>query len=181
MQNLNNEIKIIIGSWGAYNACNSKAYGSSWLNLENFSSVEEIEEELKKQGFNLEGEDEELFIQDIEGLEVPNCDYKNPFNLIKFIYDHDILDNYNYKLFNALCEALSFDEAVNKFENGKADDIIFYQDMTLYEVAVEIMDEDLACCGVPDWVCRYIDYAQFERDLAFDNYFETSEGVLLID
>ena len=28
-----NEISIVIGSWGSYNACNKRALGSKWLNL----------------------------------------------------------------------------------------------------------------------------------------------------
>lgn len=65
------EISIVIGSWGSYNSCNRRALGSEWLNLADFESWEEIEEELKKQGFQLKGVDEELFIQDIDGIPRP--------------------------------------------------------------------------------------------------------------
>ena len=65
---VSNEIRIVIGSWGSYNACNSRALGSKWLDLADYDEWEEIEEELKKQGFQLDGIDEELFIQDIENL-----------------------------------------------------------------------------------------------------------------
>ena len=30
---ISNEIKIVIGSWGSYNECNERAYGSKWLDL----------------------------------------------------------------------------------------------------------------------------------------------------
>ena len=63
------EIKIVISSWGSYNECNERALGSKWLTLADYSSWEEIEEELKKEGFELNGIDEELFIQDIEGID----------------------------------------------------------------------------------------------------------------
>ena len=63
----NLDIKIVIGSWGSQNACNSRALGSTWLDLSKYTDWEQIEEELKKQGFKLEGIDEELFIQDIDG------------------------------------------------------------------------------------------------------------------
>ena len=43
-----NEISIVIGSWGSYNACNKRALGSKWLNLSDFDSWDEIEEELKE-------------------------------------------------------------------------------------------------------------------------------------
>lgn len=62
---MNDEIKIVIGSWGSYNACNERALGSKWLTLSDYDDWEEIEKELKKEGFILNGIDEELFIQDI--------------------------------------------------------------------------------------------------------------------
>ena len=84
----NNTISIVIGSWGSYNECNERALGSKWLDLSDYCDWEEIEEELKKQGFELDGIDEELFIQDIEGIEdsSTNWDYMHPerlFNIEK--------------------------------------------------------------------------------------------------
>ena len=57
---MNKEIKIVIGSWGSYNECNERALGSSWLTLNDYNDWDEILEELKKQGFELDGIDEEL-------------------------------------------------------------------------------------------------------------------------
>ncbi|MCI9407034.1 MAG: antirestriction protein ArdA [Clostridia bacterium] len=68
MNTSNSDIKIVIGSWGSYNACNSRALGSAWLTLSHYTEWEQIEEKLKEQGFELNGIDEELFIQDVEGL-----------------------------------------------------------------------------------------------------------------
>ena len=48
-----NDISIVIGSWGSYNACNERAYGSKWLNLSEYSDWDEIVEELEKQGINV--------------------------------------------------------------------------------------------------------------------------------
>ena len=62
---MNDEIKIVIGSWDSYNACNERALGSKWLTLSDYDDWEEIEKKLKKEGFILNGIDEELFIQDI--------------------------------------------------------------------------------------------------------------------
>ena len=81
-------IKIVIGSWGSYNECNERALGSKWLDLSDYSDWDEIREELKKEGFELDGIDEELFIQDVEGIEdrSVNWDYVNPetlFNMLK--------------------------------------------------------------------------------------------------
>lgn len=62
------EINIVIGSWGSYNACNERALGSKWLSLADFDCWDEIAEELKKQGFRLDGIDEELFIRTSKGF-----------------------------------------------------------------------------------------------------------------
>ena len=59
-----NDISIVIGSWGSYNDCNERALGSKWLNLSEYSEWEDIEKELENEGFELDGIDEELFIQD---------------------------------------------------------------------------------------------------------------------
>ena len=74
MSNTTNEIRIVIGSWGSYNECNERALGSKWLDLSNFDNWDDIEAELKAQGFELDSMDEELFIQDIENLP---CDAVN--------------------------------------------------------------------------------------------------------
>ena len=42
----NNTISIVIGSWGSYNECNERAYGSKWLDLADYSDWDEIEEDV---------------------------------------------------------------------------------------------------------------------------------------
>ena len=59
-------INMVIGSWGSYNECNERALGSKWLDLSDYSDWDEIVEELENEGFELDGIDEELFVQDIE-------------------------------------------------------------------------------------------------------------------
>ena len=80
---MNGNIQIVIGSWGSYNECNERALGSEWLDLSEFYDWDEIVAELKKEGFELDGIDEELFIQDIEGIPSGCCnwDYTNPETL----------------------------------------------------------------------------------------------------
>ena len=79
------KINIVIGSGGSYNACNSRALGSEWLNLTKYESWDDIVKELKKQGFQLKGIDEELFVQDIEGIPSDgiNQDYVHPKTLFE--------------------------------------------------------------------------------------------------
>ena len=98
---ISNSISIVIGSWGSYNKCNERALGSKWLDLSDFNDWEEIEEELKKQGFELDGIDEELFIQDIEGIEdsSTNWDYCNPQDLFEVLKEAEVLaDDYKYEI-----------------------------------------------------------------------------------
>ena len=88
IRTVTNEIKIVIGSWGSYNECNERALGSKWLDLGLYNDWDEIIEELKKEGFELDGIDEELFIQDIDNFpsDAANWDYINPddlFNTLK--------------------------------------------------------------------------------------------------
>ena len=80
-----NNISIVIGSWGSYNECNNRSLGSKWLCLEDYESWDEIEEELKREGFKLDGIDEELFVQDVEGLPSNTCnwDFLHPQNYSK--------------------------------------------------------------------------------------------------
>ena len=47
-----NEIRIVIGSWGSYNAGNARAMGSKPITLSDYDDWKEIEEELAKQGYN---------------------------------------------------------------------------------------------------------------------------------
>ena len=100
-------IKIVIGSWGSYNECNERALGSKWLDLSDYSDWDEIREELKKEGFELDGIDEELFIQDVEGIEdrSVNWDYVNPETLFNTLKESGVLDDdYKYKVFCAFLE-----------------------------------------------------------------------------
>lgn len=106
-------ISIVIGSWGSYNECNERALGSKWLDLSDYNDWEEIVEELKREGFELDGIDEELFIQDIEGIydRSVNWDYMNPENLFNTLYESGVLTNdYKYKELCAFLEVKNYDD-----------------------------------------------------------------------
>ncbi len=176
-------ISVVIGSWGSYNECNERALGSKWLDLSDYSDWEEIEEELKKQGFELEGIDEELFIQDIEGIPSNCCnwDYVNPQQLFETLLESGILDDCDlYELFEAYLEVNSFDdweERVNSYGSRWNDDITLYRNQDMDEVAYDLMHEYY---DIPDCIESYIDYSRFARDLSYDGFHETSKGVLEI-
>ena len=110
-------IKIVIGSWGSYNECNERALGSKWLDLSDYSDWDEIVEELKKEGFELDGIDEELFIQDVEGIgdRSVNWDYVNPEKLFNTLKESGVLDDdYKYKVFCAFLEVRCYDDFEEK-------------------------------------------------------------------
>lgn len=95
-----NYIKVVIGSWGSYNECNDRALGSKWLDLADYEDWEEIETELKEEGFKLDGIDEELFIQDIEGIcdNSINWDHMHPKELFETLKEIGVLDDdYKYE------------------------------------------------------------------------------------
>ena len=91
---MDGNIKIVIGSWGSYNECNERALGSKWLDLSDYTDWEQITDELKEEGFILDGIDEELFIQDVEGLPsgCKNWDYTNPQTLFETLYESGVSD-----------------------------------------------------------------------------------------
>lgn len=166
---MENEIKIVIGSWGSYNECNARALGSSWLTLNDYSDADKLRAELVRQGFRLSGIDSELFIQDIEGIPTSgiNWDYVNPFDLFETLQDCGALDDDEsyIKLCIALEEYPSIKEAAENI-----DGIEIYTGMTLEEYAEEIIDD---CYNIPENIRHYIDIAAFARDLSFDGYRET--------
>lgn len=61
------------------------------------------------------------------------------------------------------------------------DDAIFYPGYTLEEVAMEYVSECIFTKDTPEILTRYFDYEAFARDLSFDGYYETDNGVICIN
>ena len=180
-------MKIVIGSWGSYNECNERALGSKWLDLADHDSWEAIEEELTAQGFELQGIDEELFIQDIEGDWGFNCDYMHPKRLFELMVKADILGNERKEeIAMAYIEAESWEDFVSRVENKENDwdeDIYFYKDMTPEEVAQEMVwscypDLDFTNSKM-GWLSDYIEI-NFKRIAEDSPYFYVSSGTIEI-
>ena len=182
---MTNKVSMVIGSWGSYNECNERALGSKWLDFDCFDDWDEIVEEFKKEGFELDGIDEELFVQDIEGVpDEKNWDYVHPRTIFELIKKSGVLDDeYKYELMFAFCEAESFDEwerLVEEYEENWDRDIVFYRNMTMLDVAYELIDECYDLEKMLGRLSSYFDYAAFARDLSYDGYIETEYGVLEI-
>ena len=177
-------INIVIGSWGSYNECNERALGSKWLNLSDYSNWDEIVEELQKEGFELNGIDEELFIQDVEGIPSDCCnwDYTNPEELFNLLKDSGILTNdYKYKVMCAFLEVRDFDdfESLVK-DNGSRwdDDINLWEGYSWDDYGREMLN----CCGynIPSELEDYIDFERYGESFKYDGIEEYSDGLIEI-
>ena len=181
-----NRVAMVIGSWGSYNECNERALGSEWLDFDDYEDWDEIVEELKREGFELDGIDEELFVQDIEGVPTSSTDWDNthPKEIFELIKKSGVLDDeYKYELMEAYCVVRSFDEwsdLVNDYEENCDHDIVFYKIKTKLDVAYEIIDECYNLEKMLGNLANYFDYNAFARDLSYDGYTETSNGVIEI-
>lgn len=152
-------IKVWIGSLAAYNE--GRLVGD-WYTL----PVDPAE--LKHLG-------EETFVADSEVDSMDNLPIKEHSNLAT-LNDwaerlNRLRDDELARIDYLLGEGYSFDDAMAKYE-----DVTFYADQTLKQVAEELIDE--GCFGdIPAAIAGYINYDAIARDLGFDGYTETSAGV----
>lgn len=180
---MDNKISMVIGSWGSYNECNDRALGSKWLCLNDYTKWEDVVEELKKEGFKLDGIDEELFVQDIEGFPTSgvNWDYESPRKVFETLSDSGVLyDDYKYKIMSNYLEVKNWDEWCELVDdNGDAwdIDIILYEDCDWHDIGYSFMHE---CYQIPECLDDYIDYERWGEQLQFEGFYETSDGILEI-
>jgi len=179
-------VQMVIGSWGSYNDCNERALGSKWLDLSDYTSWEEIEKELEREGFELNGTDEELFVQDCEGILGFCGDSTHPKEIFETCLKTGILNDVDkHRVATAYLEVRSwsdFKELVDKYGTDWDRDITLYENMTVEEVLEEMIEDcysiDFSELG---WLGNYvtIDYEAMARDS--DNYYEVASGTLKID
>lgn len=181
-----NDIQIVIGSWGSYNECNERALGSKWICLNNYEDWEEIEEELKAQGFELDGIDEELFIQDIENFPCDsgvNWDYVHPQTLFELLKKSGILDDDDkYERAEIFCEIEGYQEWKRRVEEDEENwdsDMYLYPYFDWYDLGHHFI-HDVCCHEIPDWLENYIDYARYGEELSYDGFREYSGGIVEI-
>ena len=180
-----NEIRVVIGSWGSYNACNERALGSPWLTLNDYEDWEEIEEELRKQGFQLEGIDEELFIQDIENFPADGCnwDYVSPATLFDILKRSGILDDAGkFDLMEAYCDIEGYDSwksLVESCDDHWDDDIYIYENMDWYDLGHYFLHE-VSCIQIPEGLEDYIDYESYGQQFQYDGFHEFDGGIIEI-
>ena len=171
MTNTNVKIAIFLNTWANYNE--NGADNGFWIELP--CDLDEAFEKLAE----ATGEDVdemEVFINDTDiiGINLEVDENDNIEDLNEFAETIEALDNYDLEKLNAIIEATGY-----SIENviDDIDNYTYYQSMTLLDVAYELIDE---CYDLPEIAQRYFDYEAFARDLSYDNYVETSEGVIVL-
>ena len=181
---MENTISVVIGSWGSYNECNERALGSSWLELNSYTDFEEIRQKLQLEGFELDGLDEELFIQDIEGICNADCnwDYVNPETLFNRLYESGVLkDVSKYEMMEAYLENATLQEFFDLVEEYGEDwdgNMILRADCKDWDdYGREILSESSA--SIPEDLERFFDFEDYGESMArYSNTYLTDYGVL---
>lgn len=129
------------------------------------------EKNLTKELHEVLGDDEEYFITDYESP-IKIAEYENLSDLNAFVLQLQDLDEYDQQKILYLLDVMGCtrEEALEKYE-----DVIFYPDMTLQDVASELVEEGIFG-DLTDTIKGYIDYDKLARDLSFDGYYETEIG-----
>ena len=157
------EVRVYLTNLAQYNA--GRLIGK-WLELPL------TEDELKQAFKDVLGSDEEYFITDYEApfrIE----EYDNLTELNTFVEQLNELDEYEQVKAVYLMESvgLTRQEAIQQQE-----DVTFYQDMTLEDVAEELVEEGIFG-NLTDTIKGYLDFEKLARDLSIDGYHETNQGV----
>ena len=162
-------ISVFLNTWANYNE--NGADGGFWVNLPC-----DLEETLEKLASSTgeEVDEMEVFINDFEteinGLEI--SENSNISELNDLAEQLEALDDYDIEKLEAILEA-DGGSLENALDN--MDDYTYYANMSLEDVAYEIVEE---CYDLPDFALQYFDYAAFARDLGYDGYTETANGVI---
>lgn len=161
-------ISVFLNTWANYNE--NGADGGFWVDLP--CDLDETLEKLAE-STGEEVDEMEVFVNDyeteIEGLEISEC--SNIQELNELAEELENLDEYELEKVSAIVEAYgeTFENALKYIDN-----YTYYSGMELIDVAYEIADD----YDLPDFAKRYFDYEAFARDLGFDGYTETKNGVI---
>lgn len=181
---MNDTVKIVIGSWGSYAECNERALGSKWLDLSDYYDWDDIVEELKNEGFELNGIDEELFVQDIEGIESSgtNWDFTHPKEVFDTLLEAEVLtDSNKYEIMQAVIEVRGFNDFCSLVENYGSrwdEDINLYKGYTWEDYGKEMFD---ACCyQIEESLIDFFDFERYGEYIGSDCADVYSDGIIEI-
>ncbi len=100
-------------------------------------------------------------------------------SLNELVKEITLLSPYEKRELSAILEAGYYD-LENALTMLDSREYQFYPDMTLKDVAEELVSEGMFG-EVPEPLMFYIDYEAIARDLGFSGYTETDDGVIVID
>lgn len=173
-------LDIFVNTWGNYNE--NGADGGEWITLP--MDADELASKLQAIAKAMHDDDPEFFINDYEWtVELELGDVHEMDSITEWnerCNDAAALEEYELEEIAAAIEAFgyTFTEAMERQQRGC---YVFYAGQNLSDVAAELADEIIACCGckeIPEIFTRYFDYEAFARDLSFDGYTETKFGVI---
>ena len=156
------EVRVYLTNLAQYNA--GRLIGK-WISLP--MDEEELACEIKE----VLGSDEEFFITDYEA-DFRIEEYENLNELNSFAEKLIDLDEYDQKKVLYLVDDIgySWEDSLEKYE-----DVIFYPNSTLEDVAEEMVEEGIFG-DLTDQIKGYLDYEKLGRDLGIDGYHETNNG-----
>ena len=172
-------LNIFVNTWGNYNE--NGADGGEWITLP--MDNEELEQTLERIAEQMGDNDPEWFVNDYEWT--TECgdlcevgEHSNIFNLNEQMQEFDTLDMWEQEEVCAAVEAFgyTFAEAMDKQQRGC---FTFYKGYDLSDLAYHLVEECYFTDDMPDIFRVYFDYEAFARDLGFDGYTETTNGVIL--
>lgn len=165
-----NELKGFITNLGKYNE--GQLVGE-WITFP--ISEDELEKVLEHIGIN--DQYEEYFFTDYDNyydIQFEFGEYTSIDTINETIEAIDNLQVYDLMKLKAILEVESIG-VLEAIEN--LDDYIFYQDMTLKDVAEEIIESYLYSNEIPEFFIRYFDYEKYIKD-NMNDYEETEYGVI---
>ena len=130
-------------------------------------------------GSEIDGYDEiheEYFITDFECDYYDVDEYENIDNLNNIAHSMESLNDYERKAVKFLLD----NYLVNNFEEAleKYDDVIIYEDCSMYDIAYDIVQESFDVEKIPANFSNYIDYNALARDLEYEGrYYEVDNTV----
>jgi antirestriction protein len=130
------------------------------------------QEELQDALSRILGQEEEYFITDSEGIPFEVGEYDSPFELNEKLEQYETLDEHDQ-----LCVTFLLSEGYDwNYSIVNHEDVIVYLDESLEDVAYSLVED--GCFGtIPESLVNYVDYEAIARDLSYDGYVQTDQGI----
>lgn len=168
---------LYVGTYAKYNG--GSIYGA-WLDIEKFSDADEFFDVCRL--LHDDEDDPEFMMQDFQGF--PREFYRESMSKedVQRIIDWLQLDDDEREMVEAYtnihgCDLEDFEDTLEKARDrcmGKYDSFREFTD--------QMADEQIACISnAPEFLTRYFDYEQFERDMRYDYSHDEETGYVFSD